>query len=161
MIYTVLSISSGAALLALVFYDVYSTILRATKRPGPISENLNRAFWWTATRCTGNLSRRWRHRLLTAVGPLLLPFLIALLILFLDIRGENGFVVAAPSLHRNGNRYSWMNETPTLPLPTSQARFAMSNSSSFGAKGNRFLIAGANCCCSFRYLFSVAIRLFS
>jgi hypothetical protein len=35
----------------------------------------------------------------------------------LDIRGENGFVVAAPSLHRNGNRYSWMNETKPCPLP--------------------------------------------
>lgn len=35
----------------------------------------------------------------------------------LDIRGENGFVVAAPSLHRNGNRYSWTNETKPCPLP--------------------------------------------
>lgn len=73
----------GGGLLALVFYDVYATILRATKRPGPISENLNRGLWWAATRLTKNLSRRWRHRLLTAVGPLLLPFLIALLLGFL------------------------------------------------------------------------------
>lgn len=35
----------------------------------------------------------------------------------LDIRGENGFVVASPSLHRNGNRYAWMNETKPCPLP--------------------------------------------
>ncbi len=35
----------------------------------------------------------------------------------LDIRGENGFVVAAPSLHRNGNRYSWMNEANPCSLP--------------------------------------------
>lgn len=35
----------------------------------------------------------------------------------LDIRGENGFVVAAPSLHRNGNRYSWMNETKPCSMP--------------------------------------------
>lgn len=35
----------------------------------------------------------------------------------LDIRGENGFVVASPSLHREGNRYSWMNETKPCPLP--------------------------------------------
>ena len=35
----------------------------------------------------------------------------------LDIRGENGFVVAAPSLHRNGKRYSWMNEIKPCPLP--------------------------------------------
>ncbi|HXG84528.1 MAG TPA: potassium channel family protein [Pyrinomonadaceae bacterium] len=83
MIFTVLMTTLGGGLLALVFYDVYSTILRATKRPGPISENLNRGLWWAATRFTKNLSRRWRHRLLTGIGPLLLPFLIALLLVFL------------------------------------------------------------------------------
>ncbi len=83
MIFTVLLTSFGIGLLALVFYDVYATILRATKRPGPISENLNRGLWWAATRVTRNLSRRWRHRVLTAIGPLLLPFLIALLIILL------------------------------------------------------------------------------
>jgi hypothetical protein len=35
----------------------------------------------------------------------------------LDIRGENGFVVAVPSLHRNGNRYSWMNEAKPCSMP--------------------------------------------
>lgn len=35
----------------------------------------------------------------------------------LDIRGENGFVVAAPSLHRNGNRYAWINDEKPCPLP--------------------------------------------
>jgi hypothetical protein len=35
----------------------------------------------------------------------------------LDIRGENGFVVAAPSLHRNGNRYSWMSKSKPCVLP--------------------------------------------
>lgn len=35
----------------------------------------------------------------------------------LDIRGENGFVVAAPSLHRTGKRYLWMNEIKPCPLP--------------------------------------------
>lgn len=35
----------------------------------------------------------------------------------LDIRGENGFVVAAPSLHRNGKRYAWMNAAKPCPLP--------------------------------------------
>lgn len=71
---------AGVGLLGLVFYDIYSTILRATKQPGPFSEFLNRGFWWIATRLTCNLNRRWRHRLLSAVGPLLMPFLIALLI---------------------------------------------------------------------------------
>ena len=83
MLFTVLMTSLGGGLLALVFYDIYATILRATKRPGPISENLNRGLWWAATRLTRSLSRRWRHRILTGIGPLLLPFLIALLILFL------------------------------------------------------------------------------
>lgn len=83
MIFTVLLTSLGGGLLALVFYDIYATILRASRHPGPISENLNRTFWWIATRITKNLSRRWRHRVLTGIGPLLLPVLIALLILFL------------------------------------------------------------------------------
>ncbi len=83
MIYTVLLTSLGVILLTLVFYDVYATILRATKHPGPISANLNRGLWWAGTRVAKNLSRRWRHRVLTAVGPLLLPVLIALLVLSL------------------------------------------------------------------------------
>ncbi|MDQ2747606.1 MAG: potassium channel family protein [Acidobacteriota bacterium] len=83
MTYTVLLTSLGVILLMLVFYDVYATILRATKHPGPISANLNRALWWVGTRVAKNLSRRWRHRVLTAVGPLLLPVLIVLLISFL------------------------------------------------------------------------------
>ena len=83
MIDTFLQTSFGVFLLALVFYDVYATILRATKRPGPISEYLNRGLWWTATRITKKLSRRWQHRILTGVGPLMLPLLITLLILFL------------------------------------------------------------------------------
>jgi hypothetical protein len=36
-----------------------------------------------------------------------------------DVRGEGGFVVAAPSLHANGNRYTWLadelREPPFLP----------------------------------------------
>lgn len=35
----------------------------------------------------------------------------------LDIRGNGGFVVASPSLHQNGKRYSWMNETKPRLLP--------------------------------------------
>ena len=81
--YTILLTLLGVGCLALVFFDVYATILRATKRPGPISEVLNRALWWAATRLTKNLSRRWRHRVLTGVGPLLLPLLVTMLILFL------------------------------------------------------------------------------
>ncbi len=83
MYFTILLTALGGGLLVLVFYDIYATILRATKRPGPISENLNRGLWWVATRVTKKLSRRWRHRVLTGIGPLLLPVLIALLILLL------------------------------------------------------------------------------
>ena len=109
MIFTVFLPVLGGGLLALVFYDVYATILRATKRPGPISEYLNRGLWWMATRFAKNLSRRWRHRLLTGIGPLLLPLLIALLVILL-IAGfallflpllETGFKIDANT--RTGN----------------------------------------------------------
>jgi putative DNA primase/helicase len=40
----------------------------------------------------------------------------------LDIRGDGGYVIAAPSLHANGKRYTWEilhepDETPLAPLP--------------------------------------------
>ena len=74
---------TGVVLLVLVFYDIYATILRATKYPGPFSEILNRSAWWLITRLTRNLNRRLRHRLLSAVGPLLMPLLITILLLTL------------------------------------------------------------------------------
>jgi len=74
---------AGVVLLFLVFYDIYATILRATKHPGPFSEFLNRGLWWIATRLTHNLSRRLRHRILSALGPLLMPILIGFFILIL------------------------------------------------------------------------------
>jgi hypothetical protein len=73
----------GVILLALVFYDVYATILRATKHPGPFSEIINRGLWWLASRSTRNLNRRLRHRILSSVGPLLMPALIGFFILLL------------------------------------------------------------------------------
>lgn len=76
----ILFTGAGAALLLLVFYDIYATILRATQHPGPFSEFLNRGLWRIATRATQNLDRRQRHRILSAVGPLLMPLLIAVLI---------------------------------------------------------------------------------
>ncbi len=74
---------AGTAILALVFYDIYATILKATKHSGPFSTFLNRGLWWIATRSTQTLSRRRRHRILSTVGPLLMPSLIAFLILML------------------------------------------------------------------------------
>lgn len=40
-----LSSALGLLILLLVAYDVYATILHARKRPGPISNTLNRAVW--------------------------------------------------------------------------------------------------------------------
>ncbi len=74
---------AGAAILILVFYDIHATVLRATKQPGPFSSFLNRGVWWIATGATRTLNRRRRHRILSTVGPLLMPALIALLILML------------------------------------------------------------------------------
>jgi hypothetical protein len=74
---------AGAALLALVFYDIYATILRATKQAGPFSTFLNRGLWRIATSLTQPLDRRRRHRMLSTIGPLLMPLLIAFFILML------------------------------------------------------------------------------
>ena len=70
-------------MLVFVFYDIYSTILRATKRQGFLSDFLNRGLWRIATRITCHLDRRWRHRILTSVGPLLMPLLIAIIVTML------------------------------------------------------------------------------
>jgi len=74
---------AGAVILVLVLYDIHATILRATKQTGPFSTLLNRGLWWIATRATQSLSRRRRHRILSTIGPLLMPLLIAFLILML------------------------------------------------------------------------------
>jgi hypothetical protein len=62
--------------LVLVFYDIFATILRATHYPGPISQAINRGLWWIFSHLTRNLDRRSRHRILSMVGPLLMPILI-------------------------------------------------------------------------------------
>lgn len=75
--------AAGVMLLVLVFFDIYATILRATKHPGPFSEFLNRGLWLVASRATQNLDRRLRHRILSSIGPLLMPLLIGIFILLL------------------------------------------------------------------------------
>ncbi len=79
----ILLITAGASIVALVLYDIHATILRATKQPGPFSTFLNRGLWWVAMRLTRRLSRRRRHRILSMVGPLLMPLVITLFILML------------------------------------------------------------------------------
>lgn len=79
----ILLTGGGIILLALVFFDIYATILRATKHPGPFSELINRGSWWIALNLTKKLSRRLRHRILSSIGPLLMPTLIAVFILVL------------------------------------------------------------------------------
>ncbi len=73
----------GVALLLFVVYDVYATILVARAQAGPISETLNRGAWRMARLVAFRLSRPRRHRALHAVGPLLLPALVAAYVLIL------------------------------------------------------------------------------
>ncbi len=80
---SILLTMAGAAVLALVFFDIYATILRATKHSGPFSTGLNRGLWWIARHATRNLDRRRRHRLLAPIGPLLMPTLITFIILMM------------------------------------------------------------------------------
>jgi hypothetical protein len=35
----------------------------------------------------------------------------------LDIRGDGGFIIAPPSLHLSGTRYTWLNDTSPAPAP--------------------------------------------
>lgn len=78
--------AAGVLLLSIVAYDVYATILHARGRSGPISESINRIVWRIARWLSFRLSRSRRHQLLNAVGPLLLPLIIAVNI-FLLITG--------------------------------------------------------------------------
>ncbi len=75
--------AAGSILLALVFYDIYATILRGTKHLGLFSRLLNRGLWRGVAVLTKNLNRRWRHRILAAIGPLLMPLLISIFIVTL------------------------------------------------------------------------------
>lgn len=98
--------AAGTALLCLVAFEVYATILRARKRPGPLSTRLNHGLWWLASTVAFQLDRKRRHVILSAVGPLLLPILGALLILTLVVgfgliylpRLPSGFSLATTSM---------------------------------------------------------------
>ncbi|HEY0079357.1 MAG TPA: ion channel [Pyrinomonadaceae bacterium] len=67
---------AGVGLLLLIVYDVYATVLHASARFGPLGESLNRTLWRLARRVAFRFSRLGRHKILNAVGPLLLPLII-------------------------------------------------------------------------------------
>jgi hypothetical protein len=73
---SILFTAAGMALLLVVAYDVYATVLHASARFGPIGERLNRHVWRLTRAAAFRLTRPRRHRLLNAVGPLLMPLLV-------------------------------------------------------------------------------------
>ncbi|HKG22631.1 MAG TPA: potassium channel family protein [Blastocatellia bacterium] len=81
MFYTIL----GVGLLALVAYDVYVTILHAAGKSGPVSERLTRLIWRVSQRIAFRLSRARRHRMLNAVGPLLMPGILLVSVVLLIV----------------------------------------------------------------------------
>jgi voltage-gated potassium channel Kch len=82
---TIIFTTAGAALLALVAYDVYATVLHSSARYGPIGEGLNRAAWRVARKAAFRLGRKRRHKLLNMVGPALMPLLIVTYIALLTL----------------------------------------------------------------------------
>ena len=81
MVYTIL----GVALLLLVAFDVYVTVLHAAGRPGPISDGITRLIWRISLTVAFRLSRARRHRLLNAVGPLMMPAIVTVFVALLVI----------------------------------------------------------------------------
>lgn len=82
---TIIFTTAGAALLLLIAYDVYATVLHSSARYGPVGEGLNRAVWRVTRKLAFALGRRRRHRLLNAVGPALMPLLIVTYIVLLTL----------------------------------------------------------------------------
>jgi hypothetical protein len=75
---------SGVLLLLLVAADVYVTILDDRPRVGPLGDSLNRTAWRVGITVARRVSRTRRHRFLNLIGPLLLPSLIILYLVFLS-----------------------------------------------------------------------------
>lgn len=80
---TIICTMAGAALFILVAYDIYSTVLHASARYGPIGERLNRLVWKGALAVAFKSARHRRHQFLNIIGPVLLPLLIFVYILLL------------------------------------------------------------------------------
>jgi hypothetical protein len=83
MMMTYLLTVAGVLLLLFVVYDVYATILHARGRSGSLSETLNRSVWRVARAVAFRFGRQRRHRMLNAVGPVLLPLLLVAYIILL------------------------------------------------------------------------------
>jgi hypothetical protein len=75
----------GVLLIVLVIFEIYMTVLRAHKHPGPVSKKINRWLWLMASNVANRQSQRARHLILNSVGPLLLPILTGFLLVFLLI----------------------------------------------------------------------------
>jgi hypothetical protein len=71
---------TGVSLLGLVALDIYRTILHSRGRSGLLTESLTRGVWRLVRRVAFHRSRPSRHRLLSHVGPLLLPGTVAALV---------------------------------------------------------------------------------
>ena len=81
---TLLFTASGLALLVVVAYDVFSTILDDRAQVGPVSHTLNRTCWRIAHAVSRRFALARRHQVLNLVGPLLLPLLfVAYLVLLI------------------------------------------------------------------------------
>ncbi|MGB8507928.1 MAG: potassium channel family protein [Pyrinomonadaceae bacterium] len=80
---TIICTLAGVGLLLIIAYDVYATVLHASARFGPVGETLNRTIWRVARSVAFRLPRLSRHKLLNAVGPLLLPLLIIIYVTLL------------------------------------------------------------------------------
>lgn len=68
----------GIGLLALVLYDVFTTILHHWGGAGPLSGRLAFRVWQLAVHLTRNVKRGRRRRILGRIGPLLIPLTVVL-----------------------------------------------------------------------------------
>jgi hypothetical protein len=79
----IFSTLAGVALILLIVFDVYATVLHASARNGPVGERLNRTVWRLSRFVAFKLSRVRRHALLNVVGPMLMPLLVITYIVLL------------------------------------------------------------------------------
>ncbi|MCA1642804.1 MAG: potassium channel family protein [Acidobacteria bacterium] len=91
---------SGVLLLLLVGADVYLTILDDRPRVGPLGDTLNRSAWRVGITIARRVSRTRRHRILNLIGPLLLPSLIVVYLVFLTFGFGLIYYPRIPALFR-------------------------------------------------------------